>query len=331
MKRCFLLKTKNYRTTFYYYEIIAEVFKQLGYQVTISQNIKDCFHGKSDVYIVGYIVDYIKLFLLGKRNVIIWMQGIRPEESYMHDHSSLKRMIFSFLEWFTLKNAKFLICVSNEMINHYKRKYKIDISKRSYIMPCFNTQINKNSFYCEGKYSNNIFSYVGGLAVWQCFNETLSLYKQIEKESNNTTRLKVLTPDVDIAVDLIRKHQIVNYTVKYVKPEELYKELNDVKFGFILRTNSPVNNVATPTKLSTYLANGIIPILSENITDYYNLFKENQYFAFVNNQHKINDLMNMNIDGTKVFTEYNTIFNSYFSKEQHIESMKKSLQNLPDV
>lgn len=44
--------------------------------------------------------------------------------------------------------------------------------------------------------------------------------------------------------------------------------LADVKFGFVLRNDVPVNRVATPTKLSSYLSAGVIPVFSKYLKDF---------------------------------------------------------------
>ena len=46
--------------------------------------------------------------------------------------------------------------------------------------------------------------------------------------------------------------------------EEIYKEYLDCDFGFLLRDDTIVNNVACPTKMMEYLRFGIVPILKSD-------------------------------------------------------------------
>lgn len=57
--------------------------------------------------------------------------------------------------------------------------------------------------------------------------------------------------------------------------------LRDVKFGFVLRDDIAVNNVATPTKLSSYLSAGVIPIYSSALKDFYEKTKFMHCFVLV--------------------------------------------------
>ena len=56
--------------------------------------------------------------------------------------------------------------------------------------------------------------------------------------------------------------------VAYCKPAELPLVLAGYKYGFILRHQHAVNAVATPTKVSSYMAAGVIPILTDAVTDF---------------------------------------------------------------
>ncbi len=54
-----------------------------------------------------------------------------------------------------------------------------------------------------------------------------------------------------------------------VPPEELAAKLSQFEFGLILREDSIVNQVSSPTKMAEYLSHGVIPIVdSPAIGDY---------------------------------------------------------------
>ena len=87
---------------------------------------------------------------------------------------------------------------------------------------------------------------------------------------------RIITAEVSIikgkfgkkANNLIEEHNIKTAYVKYVDLRDLNNELLKYKYGFLLRRDNLVNNVATPTKMNSYLACGLIPIFTDAITDY---------------------------------------------------------------
>lgn len=109
------------------------------------------------------------------------------------------------------------------------------------------------------KYNNLSFVYAGALYDWQCIEETVLVFKMIN-EIDPSARLTLLTAKKQKAEELIKKFALVNIKISFVKLENLQNELVKYKYGFLLRKNDPINNVATPTKMNSYLAAGIIPI-----------------------------------------------------------------------
>ena len=67
-----------------------------------------------------------------------------------------------------------------------------------------------------------------------------------------------------------------NVDIRGVKAEELANYYKKAHYGFVLRDDIPVNNVACPTKLVEYMNYGIIPIvLSDEIGDFKDIGFEN--------------------------------------------------------
>ena len=106
------------------------------------------------------------------------------------------------------------------------------------------------------------FVYIGSLSEWQCFEETACVFAAIERENGKAVHLTVLTGEQEKAQRILEKHGVVNFTIDCVKPEEVASRISSMKYGFVLRHNIDINRVATPTKLSNYLAAGIMPIYS---------------------------------------------------------------------
>lgn len=310
-----------------YIEIITQSISKLGWDFEHISNINDI--KRKDIVITTNIDDAIKVLILKRARVINWYQGIRPEESFIRNNSTLRKTIIDCIESFVLRKSLLNMFVSYGMKEYYYDKYSF--SKSNYfIMPCFNTKINnidKNKF----NQRNINFTYIGGLSKWQCIEETLKVYKEIEKNNKNVF-LKFLTPDINEGKKLLEKYDIRNYEVKYVDNSLIGNELKDVKYGFLIRKEDPINYVSTPTKLSTYLANGIIPITTKNIYDVNKLMEEKEYKIFIDLNEDIEIIARKIIDTDKnindennMISEYNDIFNKYYNEDYYIKQLSKCL------
>lgn len=277
---------------------------------------------KNDLVVFSTSVSLFKYYFKGYRNVILWQQGIAGEESYMRNHSSLRKYILNFVDCFAMKKAKLLFFVSEAMKFYYEKMMNTDLSKKCYIMPCFNTILDESVFNNKD-YSNKTFAYVGSLSVWQCFEETVDLYSKIEKNFSNAF-LKVLTFETEKAEAIIRKKQLKNYSVTCVEKEKIYDELTDISFGFILRRDVIVNRVATPTKISSYLSVGVLPIYSSCLTDFFSQSREKSY-AFISDIGDNNDDLMRWIDEKKdiecIKNEIKALFDDYYSVDCHAKQI----------
>lgn len=329
-----ILKEKNYAVTEYYFSILKHAAETVCDDVVLVDNIeKDKRKKASDIIIVGTITKAMILFLTGYKNIIVWFQGVSPEESYMRNNDIIRKKVLEFIEINVLKRTRLAIFVSQEMKEHYEKKYNINTANKYYIMPCFNTNIVHESFFKTDKYNNNVFAYTGGLSPWQGFDKILACYENIEKLGIPNTKLLVLTPDKDKALEEIKKTSITNYEIGYTKVEELPNILADAKFGFIIRENNIINRVSTPTKISTYTANGLIPIYSECIKDFNSITKGYEYkLSFDSGDfiEKLQKLMVDKIDPQDVYDEYSRLFALYYNPQYHsglISYMLKSILN----
>ena len=118
-----------------------------------------------------------------------------------------------------------------------------------------------------------------------------------------------------------------NYSIDFVKPDDLPKALNCAKYGFIIREDTPVNRVATPTKISTYMACGLIPIYSKCLTAFADIAESMKYVVCYDDNYldSIRLLSNTAINNDEVRTEYDKVFRAYFDKTNH---QKKLLEKL---
>ena len=247
-----------------YISLIISAFEKNGYSckcVTSLSRIK-----KNSLIFFLVSKDAFKFYLKGYHNFIEWQQGIASAESYMRHHSKIRKKLLDIIDRFVLKKAKMVFYVSNAMKEYYESKFNLKTDNKSIIMPCFNETLDTHILN-KKRYKNFNFAYVGSLSEWQCFNETLVLYEKIEKTIHES-KILILTFEVEKAKKIIEQHDIHNYIVKTVPSSLVKKELEDITYGFVIRKDNVVNRVATPTKISSYLSAGVIPIFSSCLEDF---------------------------------------------------------------
>lgn len=257
-------KTMN-EATIYYVDILKKGFIEAGYDVvqieSLSQLIKF-----NKIFVMSAKWCFIVKTLNPRARIITWLQGLGAEEALMTRNSIIRKRLWNCVEFFTMKFSWFNIYVSERMHEYYKETYKIS-DKNYFIMPCFNKRLNSEAFNVIGKYESPTFVYAGGLDKWQCIEQTLELFSLVEEELPNAS-LTLLTKEKDKANELVKIYKIRNYSISFVSLEELDDELRKYKYGFLIREDHIVNNVSTPTKMNSYLANGIIPIYTNVIDDF---------------------------------------------------------------
>lgn len=319
----------NAEVTDYYLDVIASLMEACGekkYEDDV--DLKQC--KREDIIIAPTAVDFVKLYFKGYKNQIYWMQGIDAEESYMRNGSKLRSYVLDVITKFAMKKAMAIFYVSKEMKKFEEGKFDISTDRKCFIMPCFNVSRTETLQVNERKYEKNIFTYVGSLSEWQCFEETLDFYKKIEAIDPHT-ELKIFTFAEEEARRIVETKNIKNCTVASVAPEMMSEALADVKFGFILRNDVPVNRVATPTKLSSYLSAGVIPVFSKYLKDFYNRTNDFEYVVPVsdfNPSEKLQKLLGEEIDTNKLISEYMELFNTYYNPQYYIKKYKEKMGEL---
>ena len=315
----------NQSVTKHYVHTVEKALIKCGYITNTVRTIKNT--EKHDCIFVVYPYDAYRAHKHGYKRVLLWIQGISPEESYMRHKSRMRYYLLSLRERWGLKFADKIIMVSREMSAHYKRKYKLDLDHKTFFMPCFNSEIDTRSFFTPNKYDNQVFVYAGGLAVWQCFEQTVELYKHIEEELQST-RLEIYTAQKQEAEMIVKKHGINNYTIDYLTPDELSKRLKKAKYGFVLREDNEINRVATPTKISTYTSDGVIPIYSSCLRDFHSIVNGKTSFISLSNRicdssnvEKIISHCKSHTEAIQVKTDFIELFREYYNSDYYVDSM----------
>ena len=315
--------------TSFYVEIIKKALVINGEKVEVVSSLNQI--KSSDKVFTIQAKAFFSVWLRNpKQYIMIWFQGVVPEEAMCQFEKSSSRYVRKFLweclERLALKYGKKIFFVSKTMLEHYKKKYGY-MGENYFIMPCFNQVLDLSCFSGE-KYSSPSFVYAGSLSRWQCIDETLSLYKKIKDIFPQAT-LTLLTKERETARKMCEKYE-VTADVEFIPSSELQKKLKEYKYGFIVRDDIIVNNVATPTKMNSYMAAGVIPVYSDVIGDFKFLFSNMLYaIPFHSIQECLDRIINIEEEGVcldKIKQEYIDIFSDYYSVNKYIELLRAEFQ-----
>lgn len=252
-----------------YIDVILESFKRYIEQVIFTNSLKNV--NKEDIIFTVTAKYFFQAKLKYPINkTVFWAQGVIPEEYLLNNQKNLKYFLKNLIEYVSIKYSDLLFLVSDAMKQHYNSKYSLKLSDEDnlVIMPCFNSYYrSKNVLTNRKRYSVPSFVYAGSMAAWQGIDEMLNIFKEIQNELSGAT-LTLLTGDKETAYEKIKTFEVQNVEVDYVKLKDLEQKLSEFKYGFLIRDDIAVNNVATPTKMSSYLAAGLIPVYSNSVNDF---------------------------------------------------------------
>lgn len=316
----------NQEVTSLYCEIISRALSKLGISVkTVASIEKDKANKKLGIIVVR-TGDAWKAKRYHFGYIVTWIQGVAPEETWLSLRKISRYLIVMLLEILGLMSSDFNFYCSERMAKHYKKRFIVK-AKNSYIMPCFNDELNQEHILNKD-YSQNVFVFAGGMDKWQCFNKTAAIFKKIE-EMVPSSFFRVYARDKELAEKELKALGVKNYSVDYVSQEQLKEEFKTAKFGFCIRDNIEVNRVATPTKLSNYVSSGIIPIYSKCIDGFYQRSKDNEFALCVDSDSFINDVIKLcssTIENTKVAGSFMTCYKDYYSSDYHINRIVDTIR-----
>ena len=314
-----------------YIDNIKRAAINIGYDFKISESITSI--KDTDVIFTITSNNFIKAFFLKPfSKTLFWSQGIEPEESFMRENNFYKFYAKNLIEYIALKFSGIKFFVSESMLNHYKNKYGL-IFENYEIIPCFNLNYEKPDNLSLKRYENPSFVYAGSLCIWQNFEETLKVFKLIQDRIPSAT-LTLLTKENEKAFNIINQYELKNVVVKYVSLNDLNKELLKHKYGFLLRKDTKVNNVATPTKMNSYLACGVIPIFSDSIKDYAININLGNYDLKMKATDSVEDIARKIIDFENLEKDFShldgcikKIFSDYYNQKKYIHNISQRLKN----
>lgn len=166
------------------------------------------------------------------------------------------------------------------------------------------------------------------MSRWQCITETLELFKEIQYLLPKAS-LTLLTKEQEKAALLCRQYG-VKADIRFVPREELQAVLTKYKYGFIVRNDMEVNRVATPTKMNSYMAADVIPVYSDVVLDFKDIFSGLKYAVpFKENKKCLSQILDIEHSGVDIGiieNEFKHIFSTYYSEDTYIDSLCHFLQ-----
>ncbi|MEQ1135663.1 glycosyl transferase family 1 [Acinetobacter seifertii] len=227
------------------------------------------FRKSSFIYIQSiYNALYSIIFILLIDNkYILDLHGVVPEELELQNKKFFS-IIFSVIESLLFKKVNMCIAVTNCMVQYFRTKYPKSLTEYM-VYAILPSHLKKYNLDVNNENQSKIqVIYSGNAQIWQNIDLMLNLIKNNISDKINYT---ILTGEPEIINQKLNAFNIGvdKVTVKSVKPEELETYYKSSHYGFILRDDIIVNQVACPTKIIEYLNYGIIPIvLSEKIGDF---------------------------------------------------------------
>ena len=208
--------------------------------------------------------------LAGKGINVIWdVHGVVPEE-YALDNKHYEAQTAGEAEEFLARTARMIIVVNQAMKKHLEKKYGLKPEIRVGIMPVFSEDKLLPVECAEEKTLENgqapLAVYAGGLQEWQNIGEMQDLIEQ----AGGLFRYAVFVSRPDEFKRMWGDRRVPEeMQVECKTPQQLKEEYKACHYGFVLRDDIAVNNVACPTKLIEYLQYGIVPVLkTPNIGDF---------------------------------------------------------------
>lgn len=230
----------------------------------------------------------------------IWdVHGAVPEEFALADNYFEAQNAGEAEELF-INNSDIIISVNQAMKHHLEKKYD-KILQNTIILPIFNTQTIDFEQMISQKPNDTppCAVYAGGLQEWQ----NILLMQDTIKKAGDKYSYRMFVSDKDLFKEMWGDaFYPSNIEIDYKPSQEVLKSYETCHYGFVLRDDITVNNVACPTKLIEYLQFGIVPILkTDKIGDFAKLGMQFiSYEQFIKNPPSNNEYQKMAQNNFKI-------------------------------
>ena len=205
-----------------------------------------------------------------KTTNVIWdVHGIIPEELKFAGMNGFKVKMFAKLERLIIYNVPKIVVVTNAMKYHLEAKYP-NCKAAFYTYSILPITIKKEVEIKEKDDEEIVILYSGNVQKYQ--NIPLMAQSIAKIIDNDKLRFEILTGSPSEMRKIFKQYGLdrkSNIHINSVCPSELNAYYKRAHYGYVLRDDIDVNNVACPTKIVEYLAYGLTAIvLCPNIGDF---------------------------------------------------------------
>ena len=213
-----------------------------------------------------------KFFKLPGVKVYVDVHGIVPEEETLYGRYEDAQM-YGDIEEVTVQKAECLICVTNKIKEHLQDKYGNKFKANTIIMPIFDSSLSKYDINVPKEKpfikDKPVVIYAGGIMKWQ----KIELMQESINKCINNANFMVYCPNPKEFWETWKYPKYKNLEVGSKSYQDLCKDVYiKAHYGYVLRDDIAVNNVACPTKIADYFKYRIVPIVkSPKIGDFIDL------------------------------------------------------------
>lgn len=270
------------------------------------------FKVASKIYIhsVYNVLPSLLFILLFSKHYILDVHGVVPEENEMIG-KTFRRKIYDFAEYVIFHKTDITaVVVTNNMKEHYQKKFANNNAKFvNYIIFPNNLKNISLDMNVISEDRVNIV-YAGNLQKWQNIDLMIRTITKLMDHQNYY--FYILTGEPAKMQELLMQ-KVIDFnriSLQSLPPYELERVYKLCHYGFVLRDDIIVNNVACPTKIIEYMHYGIIPIvLNDKIGDFKEYDYESVKIDYLDNLKPNKSLKNIEI--IKQMQETNSQVNIY--------------------
>ena len=204
--------------------------------------------------------------------------NIKATEKYSEDSYYLLGQM-GYSEYLRQRLANKIFVVSNALKQYFIESYH-SLPEKFISYPCLSSaqkfyfsdelrQATRKELGIKDVY--NVYVYSGGIVNSYHIPEAfLKIFEKICKQDDNARLLIIAKQKTKEMLDVIENNDIIKSKIiikEAIPNNDVVKYLNAADFGFLIRDNIIVNNVAFPSKFAEYILCGLPTIISESIYD----------------------------------------------------------------
>lgn len=309
-------------------------------QLLLLKYVYQIFRRSEVVHVRGYPLALIALSvsILTRKNFVFDPRGLFPEEAVFLkklEQGSIKYTILKWIEKKVINYCSKIICINGPMQDYYVSICGPKIYKKCVIIPnCSNRKLELEHVPLPFDDRTLNLVYLGSAQSWHEIDYTLSIMKGISEQFD--VNIFIITNDIS---EFRRKISNISFLcpveIYSVDHKNLHVELEKMDFGFCLRSDDIISNVAFPVKFSDMLSAGVSVVYDAHIGNLDDFNKDGLHLSL--DRTEISEAENLRIIYQHILNLTKQIrvkeriiseFNENLSWEVHIEKLNELYRGL---